>query len=183
MIREPLYHLRNLGTWEKSFVKSRLSLWWIWSILCILGNLIYVLANSSAVLVRPGPGCLRCVLCSLDWKEFILQPTPPFLSGTTWNNAPRKHFLLPLVSFKGPRLFLESGSENNGFHLSGVWTFSKPTHRHHTLQSARIGTFMRNWLKTEKSQRSDQSLAKVFTFQYAKGSMRVPRAGAVFKIN
>lgn len=74
------YHSEVLRDWRGPFVKSRLSLWCIRRILCILGSLIYVHAHHR-LWDRPGPSFLHgsSVLCI----ERNPWPTLSFLSGTT----------------------------------------------------------------------------------------------------
>lgn len=54
-----------LRVWRGSLVKSRLSLWWIRRIPCILGNLIYISARSSP----RGLALAFCTVSSAAWIE------------------------------------------------------------------------------------------------------------------
>ena len=113
------YHPKVFRDWKASLVKSRLSLWCIRRIPCILGSLIY---DCRLTTQRPGPAFLLSLLCGLGWEEF---PDPYYLSylGLPKDNSPWKHFLLSLVFFKRPRLCLQGTvTDINSFHLSDVWT-------------------------------------------------------------
>ena len=111
------YHPKVFRDWKASLVKSRLSLWCIRRIPCILGSLIY---DCRLTTQRPGPAFLLSLLCGLGWEEF---PDPYYLSylGLPKDNSPWKHFLLSLVFFKRPRLCLQGTvTDINSFHLSDL---------------------------------------------------------------
>lgn len=115
------YHPEALRDWRRSFVRSRLSLWCIRRIPCILGGLIlrpyglitYVLGLALAVRAVPLGFGLRG----------IPSPILSLLSGLRKGNSFWKHFLLALAICIMPRLcHWGSVAGNNSFYPSGVGT-------------------------------------------------------------
>lgn len=168
-----------------SFVESSLSLWWIRSILGILGSLIYVLTCSWSIR-EAWPGCWRCLLCGLDQEAF---------------SGPRFSFCLglPEIMYSGSISFC-SGFLSQAKALPQQWKqeeeppslwclgFSKPTHghlAHHTWQSAEVGTLMRRSPPKKNHRDLMVRLWQRFSHQCAKGFVRVPSPGRApfFKIN
>lgn len=108
-----------------SFVKGRLSLWWVRSILRILGNLIYVLSGSSSF---REPWAWLSAPSSL-WLGLrgILQSMLLFLNGTSWNNVLWELYLPLWSSLEGHG----SSSRVEARTVDSISPVAKTALRHH----------------------------------------------------